>query len=78
MQQYNKQPNTAALPNLTWLSVKQAGVTAYDWLFCFLTPLALRGRPRITQRARAQLHHEQFIQLWRHFVLLKMGAGDLK
>lgn len=27
------QPNMVALPNLTWLSVKQAGTMAYDWYF---------------------------------------------
>lgn len=48
----------AALPNLAWLGVKQAGVTAYDWLFCVLTLLALRRRLRITERARAKLHHD--------------------
>ena len=31
------QPNMAALPNLTWLSVKQAGTLAYDCVFCFVT-----------------------------------------
>lgn len=34
---YKTQPKMAVLPNLAWLSVKQAGVTAYDWLFCVLT-----------------------------------------
>lgn len=27
------QPNMVALPNLTWLSVKQDGTMAYDWYF---------------------------------------------
>lgn len=57
VQRFNTQPKMVALPNLACLSVKQAGVTAYDWL-CVLTLLALRRRPRITQRALSKLRHD--------------------